>query len=61
MTTLLTIPETAAELRCSRRHVYDLIARGQLRPVDIGHGRSKTRIRGDDLSDYIDRQTRVAS
>ena len=55
---LLTIPMAAAALSCSRRHVYTLIAGGELRPVDIGHGRSKTRIRPDDLQAYIERQTR---
>jgi hypothetical protein len=42
-------------------HVYRLIAAGELRAVDIatpGAGRTKTRIRGDDLADYIDRKTR---
>lgn len=58
---LLTIPETATELRCGRDHVYDLIARGQLQPVNIGIGRSKTRIRRDDLEAFIDRQTRRVS
>lgn len=62
MNRLLTIPETADQLRCSTRHVYDLIAAGLLRPVDIGRGRSKTRVRSDDLDAYINRQTRrVAS
>jgi hypothetical protein len=42
-------------------HVYRLIAAGELPAVDIatpGAGRSKTRIRSDDLADYIDRKTR---
>lgn len=59
--TLLTIPETAAQLRCSRAHVYTLVARGLLRPVDIGLGRSKTRIRVDDLQAYVDEHTRETS
>jgi excisionase family DNA binding protein len=56
------IPEIAELLGgCSEMHVYRLIAAGELRAVDIatpGAGRSKTRIRSDDLADYIDRQTR---
>jgi AAA domain len=39
-------------------HIYRLIAAGELRAVDIatpGAGRTKTRIRGDDLANYIDR------
>jgi hypothetical protein len=42
-------------------HVYRLIAAGELTAVDIAApdaGRSKTRIRSDDLADYIDRKTR---
>jgi excisionase family DNA binding protein len=58
---LLTIPETAAALSCSRRHVYELIARGEFRPVDIGRGRSKTRVRSDDLQEYIERRTRTVN
>jgi hypothetical protein len=44
-------------------HVYRLIAKGALRAVDIaspGARRPKTRIRSDDLADYIERQTSVA-
>src|SRR5256885_2195974 len=56
------IPETAELLGgCSEMHVYRLIAAGELRAVDIatpGAGRSKTRVRSDDLADYIDRKTR---
>lgn len=42
-------------------HIYRLIAAGELRAVDIatpGAGRSKTRVRGDDLNAYIERNTR---
>lgn len=61
---LLTIPATAGRLGSSDMHVYRLIAAGELRAVDIsqpGARRSKTRIRSDDLDEYIDRQTRVAA
>jgi excisionase family DNA binding protein len=55
------IPETAELLGgCSEMHVYRLIAAGELTAVDIatpGAGRSKTRIRSDDLADYIKRNT----
>jgi excisionase family DNA binding protein len=60
---LLTIPGTAEKLECSEMHIYRLIAAGELRAVDIatpGSGRSKTRVRSDDLADYIERQTRTA-
>jgi hypothetical protein len=42
-------------------HVYRLVSAGLIRAVDIaspGAGRSKTRIRSDDLTDYIERQSR---
>jgi len=58
---LLTIPQVAQELNASENHVYRLIASGDLRAVDIsqrGALRSKTRVRSDDLADYIERQTR---
>jgi excisionase family DNA binding protein len=59
---LHSVTETAELLGgCSDMHVYRLIAAGELRAVDIatpGAGRSKTRIRSDDLAGYIDRKTR---
>jgi excisionase family DNA binding protein len=60
--TLHSVAEAAADiLGCSEMHVYRLIAAGELTAVDIatpGAGRSKTRVRSDDLADYIDRKTR---
>lgn len=61
--TIYTIPGAAEHLGCSETHLYRLIAAGELKTVDIsapGARRTKTRIRGDDLADYIDRQTRGA-
>lgn len=58
-----TINETARRLGCSRTHAYKLIAVGLLRAVDIsapGSGRSKTRVRPDDLAAYIEQQTTEA-
>lgn len=58
----LTIAAAAGQLGCSEMHVYRLIATGALDAVDIslpGSKRSKTRVRTDDLSAYIDRQTRT--
>jgi excisionase family DNA binding protein len=52
----------AAELLgCSEMHVYRLVSTGELRAVDIsrkGAGKSKTRIRSDDLDAYIEARTR---
>lgn len=53
-----SIQDAAARLGCSRTHVYALIAAGELRAVNIAlTGRSKTRVRSDDLAAYIARQT----
>lgn len=58
-TQLWRIPEVAARLGVARGTVYDLISRGELRVVDIGHGRSKSRVRDDDLAAFIDERTRA--
>lgn len=61
---LLTIPEAAALLACSKTHVYDLIADGALPAVDIsrpGAKRSKTRVTAAALESYVGRHTRVAA
>ena len=70
-TEVLTIPQVAERLKCSKPTVYRLIARGALRAVDIsvppeaGAKRtwrnSKTRVRVDDLQAYLDANTRAAS
>lgn len=52
---LLTIPDVRDRLRCSRGHVYTLIANGELDTVDIapkGHA-SKTRVTEGSLNRYI--------
>jgi len=59
--TLHSVEAAAEILGCSGMHVYRLIAARELMAVDIampGAGRSKTRIRSDDLAEYIDRKTR---
>lgn len=59
---VLSITEAAKVLSCSRGHVYNLIAAGELRVVDIGiDGRSKSRVYPEDLDAYLKRKTRVAS
>jgi excisionase family DNA binding protein len=61
---LLPIPAAAEFLGCSEMHVYRLVSTGELRAVDIsrkGAGKSKTRIREDDLEAYIDARTRQAA
>lgn len=59
-TQLLSIPQAAARLACSRGHVYNLIAAGKLRAVEITATgkRPKTRVRLDDLETFIEEHTR---
>ena len=58
---LLTPLAAAERLGCSDMHVYRLISTGELCAVDIslkGAGKTKTRIRSDDLDAYIEARTR---
>ena len=53
---LLTLPETAEVLGCSRMHIYRLISSGALATVDIAlpeAKRSKTRIEATELERYL--------
>ena len=61
---LFSVPAAAARLECSEMHIYRLVSTGELRAVDIsrkGAGKSKTRIRSDDLDAYIEARTRRAA
>lgn len=62
-TELLTIPEAAERLKCSKGSVYRLISLGQLRAVDLSvtGTRSKSRVRSDDVQALIEERTRSAS
>lgn len=59
---LMTIPEAAAVLRCSRGHIYSLIAAGKFRAIETKAkgSRSKTRIYESDLAAFIEANTRSA-
>lgn len=61
-TRLLSIPNAADRLDCSRAHIYRLIAAGELRSVEIKATgkRPKSRIREEDLEVFIESHTRVA-
>lgn len=53
---LLTPQDAADYLGCSKPHIYRLITTGALRAVDIsapGSQKSKTRIRQEDLNEYL--------
>ncbi|MFE3461330.1 helix-turn-helix domain-containing protein [Nocardiopsis aegyptia] len=62
---LFKIPEAAAQIGCSRDHVYTLISAGHLAVTDIsgpGAKRPKSRIPEDSLVAYIrSRTTQAAS
>lgn len=53
---LLPVAELAALWRCSPDHIYDLIADGSLRSVQIAKGRAKTRIPESAAADFIAKQ-----
>ena len=60
-TALLTIPEVGEQLRLGKSTVYELIAMGALKAVDVSPtGRRKTRIRRQDLEAFIESRTRDA-
>lgn len=61
-TQLLSVAAAAERLDCSRGHVYNLIAAGELAAVEIKATgtRSKTRVREADLEAFIAGHTRVA-
>lgn len=49
-TMLLTVEETASELRIARRRVFEMIRDGRLPSVKIGRSR---RVRSTDLATYV--------
>jgi excisionase family DNA binding protein len=59
-TQLLSVAEAAERLSCSRGHVLNLVARKELRGVEIGIGRAKTRVYEADLETFIAERTRSA-
>lgn len=58
---LLPVAEVAARWRCSKNHIYDLIASGDLEAVHLGTGRAKTRIAASAAAAFIAKQTRRAA
>ena len=52
-TVLLSVANVAERLGCSRSHVYTLIADGKLPTINIGRGRSITRIPESRVEKYI--------
>jgi excisionase family DNA binding protein len=59
-TQLLSMPDAAKRLGCSRSYIYRLIESGQLSSVDIrvaGNTRPKTRVYEHEIEAFIKRQT----
>lgn len=54
---LYTVIELAALWRCSRDHIYDLIAHRELTTVQVGIGRAKTRIPASAAAAFITKRT----
>lgn len=51
---LISVPEAAARIGCSRSHIYNLIAAEKLARYDISlRGRSKVRLSDVDVDRYI--------
>lgn len=54
---LYPVSELATRWRCSIDHIYDLIAKGELRTVQLGIGRAKTRIPASAAAEFIERRS----
>ena len=53
----LTVPEIAERWRCSREHVYNLIATGQLNAMNIG--RRRYIVAADDAARFLSERRTV--
>jgi hypothetical protein len=58
---LLPVAELAARRRCSKNHIYDLIAAGEPQAVHQGTGRAKTRVSASAAAAFIAKRTRRAA
>lgn len=50
---LISVPEAAARIGCSRGHIYNLLAAGRLKRHDIALKGTKTRLSDEDVDRYI--------
>lgn len=55
---LYPVSELAQMWRCSIDHIYDLIAGKQLRSVQLGTGRAKTRIPASAAAEFIAKRSK---
>ena len=56
---LLPVAEVAKLWHCSKNRIYDLIASGELRSVNLTRGRAKTRIPASALAEFVEKNTRI--
>lgn len=54
---LYPVTEVADLWDCSPQHVYSLIAAGELRTVDLGVGRAKTRVPESAIAEFVARRS----
>lgn len=57
---LLPVSELAERWHCSIGHIYNLIASKQLRSIQLGIGRAKTRIPASAAAEFIAKKGRAA-
>ncbi len=50
---LISVPEAAAMIGCSRGHIYNLITERKLKRYDIAIKGTKTRLSDEDVQRYI--------
>jgi len=53
-----TVADLATAWRCSKNYIYDLIASGALRSVNLASGRAKTRIPESAVAEFVAAHTR---
>lgn len=51
---LISVPQAAAKIGCSRSHIYNLIAAGKLRRYDIALRGTKVRLSEEDVDRFIE-------
>lgn len=54
---LYPVSELAELWRCSDQHIYNLIARRELRSIHLGIGRAKTRIPASAAAEFVARRS----
>lgn len=50
---LISVPEAATRIGCSRSHIYNLLAAGKLTRYNIALTGSKVRVSDEDVDRYI--------